>query len=94
MSYPPDKLDERSAKLTKLEVAHLLRITRAARDQVTEKSLLLQERDLSIGNGLVREAILACENEIFLLTLIITKLWRMEIQPAPPKVVLKPSKHK
>lgn len=70
---------------TMLELEHLVRITRMARDEWVERKLQMQERELMIGNGHVREAILAAENEVYILTNIVTKLWRM-LNPPPGSV--------
>ena len=68
--------------LSKIELERLIRVARIARDDVVERKLLLQERELTHGNGHVRESILACENEAFILTSAIAKLWVM-LHPAP-----------
>lgn len=63
----------------------MVRIVRSARDDFVERKLQLQERELMIGDGHVREAILAAENEIYILTNIVTKLWRL-LNPPPGAV--------
>lgn len=71
--------------LNKLELERLIRVARHARDDIVSQKLLLQERELTIGDGdlrHVRETILTCENEVFVLTSAIAKLWRM-LQPPP-----------
>jgi hypothetical protein len=78
MSTPPETLN-------KLELERLIRVARAARDDVVSQKLLMQERELTIGDGdirHVRETILTCENEVFILTSAIAKLWRM-LYPMP-----------
>jgi len=65
-----------SNKLIKIELERLLRIARAARDEVITNRLQLEERELQYGDGRVREAILACANEEFVLSGAISKLWR------------------
>lgn len=62
--------------LSKVELERVIRVLRAGRDDIIEKKLMLQERELTHGDGHVREAILACENESFLLTQALSKLWR------------------
>jgi len=73
MSIP---LDDPSDHLSKIEIERVLRVARAARDEVITRKMQLQERELTHGNGHVREAILACANEEFLLTTAISKFWR------------------
>lgn len=59
-----------------VELETMIRITRQARDRIMDDKLLLQERELSHGQGAAVEAILRCENEIYILTCCIAKMWR------------------
>ena len=63
-------------ELSKVEMEALIRAARQVRDNVMEKKLLLQEKELGVGDGPTAEAILHCENEIFVLTCGVAKLWR------------------
>lgn len=68
-------------KLTMVEIERLIRCARACRDEMIERKLQLQEKELQRGNGHTREAILACENDCFLLTSAVAKLWNL-LHPA------------
>jgi hypothetical protein len=70
-------------KLTKVELERIIRAVRVVRDDVVERKLLLQERELRHGDGHVREAILICENDIFVLTSATAKLWHMLLSHVP-----------
>lgn len=61
--------------LSNIELETLIRVARAARDEIQVRKFELQERELTIGDGHVREAILACENQAFVLTQTVAKLW-------------------
>lgn len=77
MMDPPEKLG-------KIELERLIRCARVCRDQIYEAKLLMQERELSHGDGYVREAILTYENDIFVLTSAIAKLWAL-LLPLPAR---------
>lgn len=64
-------------QLSNLELETLIRVARAARDTIQVRKFELQERELTVGDGHVREAILACENQAFVLTQVVAKLWIM-----------------
>lgn len=66
-------------KLSKVELERVVRACRVVRDEIIERKLILQERELMHGDGHVREAILTCENEAFVLTAAISKLWKQLI---------------
>jgi len=74
--------------LVRIEIERVIRCVRKERDQVIESKLLLQERELTVGDGdrmLVNESILACHNDIFILTSCIAKLWNMlDARPKSP----------
>jgi len=72
MNLPIDE----EPRLTKIEIERLLRVARVARDEVITRRLQLEERELQYGDGHVREAILSCANEEFVLAGAIAKLWR------------------
>lgn len=76
---------------SKIELEAMVRAVRQVRDEVAEKKLQLQERELSHGDGHVREAILLCENQAYLLTNCIAKLWR-QIYPVLPRGGAPPKK--
>lgn len=82
MNLPIDGNDD--DHFTKLELETMVRAVRQIRDTMVERKLLLQERELSHGDGHVREAILLCENQAYLLTNCIAKLWR-QIYPVMPR---------
>lgn len=63
--------------LTRMEMECLIRVARSARDAIMVQKFELQERELVHGDGHVREAILTCENQAFLITQCVRKLWRM-----------------
>lgn len=67
-----------------MELEAMVRAVRQVRDDTVEKKLQLQERELMLGNGHVREAILLCENQAYLLTSCISKLW-VCIYPVQPR---------
>lgn len=75
---------EGTVTLSKLELERLIRCARLCRDQVQEQKLLLQEKELVHGNGHVREAVLTCENDIYVLTSAVAKLWQMLHAHPPP----------
>lgn len=75
-------LIEPAGELTKVELARLIQCARACRDEVWERKLQLGERELQHGNGTTREAILACDNDCFLLDSAISKLWNLLHPPA------------
>lgn len=74
--------------LVRIELERVIRCVRKERDQVIESKLLLQERELTVGNGdraMINEALLACHNDIFILTSCISKLWNMlDARPKSP----------
>jgi hypothetical protein len=61
--------------MTKVELERVIRVCRAARDEIVVRKFQLQERELTHGDGHVKEAILTCENEAYLLTTAIAKMW-------------------
>lgn len=67
--------------LTKLEYERIIRACRKERDEMVERKLLLQERGLTLGDGVVAEALLALENDSYVLTAAIAKLWVMMLRP-------------
>lgn len=73
----PDR--EGDTVLNKVEVECLIRVARLARDEIVERKFQLVDREMTHGDGHVREAALACENQIFLLSQAIAKLWRQLI---------------
>ncbi len=73
MSEPEEEL----IGLNRLELECAIRVCRAARDEILVRKFELQERELVHGDGHVREAILACENQVFLITQVVTKLWQL-----------------
>lgn len=78
---------EPTDQLGRIELARLIRCARKEREAVLESKLLMQERELTIGNGdrqHLNEAILACENDIFILSSCIAKLWVMLTAARPP----------
>lgn len=82
MSAPlPPKLGKvyrfNEQEFTQLELETLIRVTRAARDTVQVRKFELQERELVHGDGHVREAILACENQAWVMTTVVAKLWQV-----------------
>lgn len=64
-------------ELSRIEMECLIRVARSARDAIMVQKFELQERELVHGDGHVREAILQCENQAFLITEAVRKLWRM-----------------
>lgn len=64
-------------ELSLMELECLIRVARTARDAIQVQKFELQERELVHGDGHVREAILACENQAFLITQAVRKLWRI-----------------
>lgn len=62
--------------LTKLEVEHIVVICRKHRDKLRQDKLELQERHRAHVDGDINDALLALDNELFLLTGIVSKLWK------------------
>lgn len=75
MSAPVKGFKLEGQELSRIELEALIRVSRAARDEIQVRKFELQERELTHGDGHVREAILTCENQAFLLTSVVAKLW-------------------
>jgi hypothetical protein len=67
------------SNLTLLELQHLIVLCRAHRGNVTERKIALEEKRRLGWDGVVEEAILACENELHVLNGVVSKLWMLEL---------------
>lgn len=61
-------------RLTLVELERVAMCIRLCRLRVDERQMELEEKLKSIGNGYTREAILFCENDMFVLTSSLMKI--------------------
>jgi hypothetical protein len=69
------------SNLTRLELHHLIVLCRVQRSEMEIRKVALEEKIRSGWDGPTGEAILTYDNEIALLSGIITKLWKAYNNP-------------
>lgn len=62
--------------LTKVELHTVIRCIRACKADMVERRELLEVRHATHGNGLTLAAMLAIENELFIVESALQKLWK------------------
>ena len=71
---------EPADRFTRVELQRLVKCARDCREQNTEARILLQERQRTIGYSVHEaEAILSLDNDNYVLTSAIEKLWALDI---------------
>lgn len=59
-----------------IEVHTMVRMSRAIKEDLEERKLLLEARHASVGDGLTASAIRELDNELYLVDMCLAKLWK------------------